>query len=146
MREPTDCCRGETVMKRATALRYCKEIHDRLTEVNGRLPTPRGEFTFITIEAVWVFGSTAKGSAQPRDLDILVKFGDEVGALQSVEEAGFDPAYYRSCGFKRPRSSRREALMWLTHGMRGVSRHYHDIESIPIDVKRSIFPTLEEIE
>ena len=129
-------------MKRATALRYCKEINRRLREVNGRVPTPRGEFAFMNVEEVWVFGSTAKGSEQPRDVDILIKFGDEVGARQSVEEVGFDPAYYRSCWIKSARSSRSEALMWLTTGMRGVSRHCADSEAVPIDVKVKIFPEM----
>lgn len=128
-------------MKRATALRYCTEINKRLHEVNGNIPTPRGEFDLVHVSKVWVFGSTAKGSQTPRDLDLLIQL-KEAGKRQTAEEVGFDPRYYRSYGMKVPRAARTEALMWLTKGMRGVSRHDYENERIEIHVKVEIYPVL----
>jgi len=129
-------------MKRATAIRYCQDINRRLLEVNGTIVTCRGEFEYVAVTKVWVFGSTAKGSESPNDLDLLIQMR-EGGQLQGVESAGFDPLIFSARGLKFPRSSRSEALMWLTKGMRNVSRHIHGEEMIEIDLKAEIYPTLE---
>lgn len=91
---------------------------------------------------IWVFGSTAKGSLNPNDLDLLIRMRAD-GVRQTWREAGVDPEYLRSCGIKAARDPKREAYMWLTRGMRMVSRHDFDVEMIEIDVKLLLWPKMD---
>ena len=59
-------------MKRELAVRYAREIAERLHRVNGIVCTPNTQFDAIAVRRVWVFGSTAKGAMFPNDLDILI--------------------------------------------------------------------------
>ena len=129
-------------MKIETALRYAKEIAKRVQDVNGLIPTPRGENEFMKVNGIWVFGSTVKGSQNPNDLDLLIDM-DYHGERQSWEKVGYDPQYYRSCGVRCARSSKEEAMKWLTKGMKKVSRHCAKSEKAPLDVKVMIYPKFE---
>jgi len=60
-------------MKRATAIRNAQQIAERLRSVTGILMTPDGNRESVRIKKAWVFGSTAKGSDQPNDLDVLLE-------------------------------------------------------------------------
>lgn len=129
-------------MKIETAKRYAAEIARRVTEVNGVILTPRGEHKFVKINRMWVFGSVVKGSLNPNDLDLLIDL-EASGDWQRWEDVGFDPAYLRRYGMRTTRKSSSEALMWLTKGMRNVSRHCTDTEKVEIDVKVMIYPIFE---
>lgn len=126
-------------MKRSTAMRYCHEIHEKLTAIGGLLETPRGQRSHLQFLKVEVFGSTVKGTLEPNDLDLLIAT-EATGVNRSWEEVGFDPAYLRATGVRIPRDSKEEAYKWLTKGMRNVSRHDAAIEMIKIDKKIEIFP------
>lgn len=129
-------------MKLETAKRYAKEVARRVAEVNGMVATPRGEREFVKINRIWVFGSTIKGSQSPNDLDLLIEL-EATGNWQNWEDVGFDPNYLRRYGVYCTRSSHNEALMWLTKGMKNVSRHCTDNEQVEIDVKVMIYPVFE---
>jgi hypothetical protein len=129
-------------MKRSTALRYCSEIHQRLIEVGGIVPTPRGEWSNVRVRNIWVFGSTAKGSIEPNDLDLLIRL-EECGRRQSWQQVGFDPAYLRRTGIRVARDPRKEALMWLSRGMKNGSRHDFESELVEIDIKLPLWPVFD---
>lgn len=129
-------------MKRSTALRYCSEIHQRLIEVGGIVPTPRGGWSHVRVHNIWVFGSTAKGSNEPNDLDLLIRL-EECGRRQSWQQVGFDPAYLRRTGIRVARDPRKEALIWLSRGMKNVSRHDFESELVEIDIKLPLWPVFD---
>ncbi len=126
-------------MKRVTALRYCIEIARRVRAVEGVIPTPFGDHQGIRVKRMWIFGSTAKGSALPNDLDLLVDYENH-GSRQAWQDVGVDLAYQRRYGMDRAKPSIDEALKWLTKGMRKVSRHTTALECAKIDVKKMIYP------
>lgn len=126
-------------MKRATALRYCREIAQRVQTVDGVIPTPFGSHQGIRIKRMWIFGSTAKGSESPNDLDLLVDYENH-GDRQSWRDVGVDLEYQRRHGVDLVKPSINEALKWLTKGMRKVSRHTTASECVEIDVKKMIYP------
>lgn len=126
-------------MKRGTALRYAREIARRVHAVNGLLATPGCCREAVRISRVWVFGSTAKGSESPNDLDLLIEIR-YAGRRRSWRQASADKAYFRAHGIRVAPSARQYALKWLTKGMRMVSRHCADEECVDIDVKTLIYP------
>ncbi|MBU2968760.1 hypothetical protein KO527_05280 [Pseudoalteromonas sp. C2R02] len=74
-------------MKRSTATKHLNTIIERLKENNGMFYTPDCDRPMVVVFDAWVFGSYAKGSDQPNDLDILFsskKFG-EFNAEASLE-------------------------------------------------------------
>lgn len=128
-------------MKRTTALKYCVEIARRLHEIDGRLPTPGYSTDFVIFEKVWVFGSTAKGSDEPNDLDILIHFGP-AGKRRTVSEGGLvDKEYFRRHSIERTHASEDYAVKWLTKGMKRVSRHWTLLEGDKVfPEKKQIYP------
>lgn len=96
----------------------------------------------MRVRNIWVFGSTAKGSEAPNDLDLLIQM-KECGSRQPWQEVGFDPEYLRSAGIRVARDSRREARMWLSRGMKGVSRHDFESELVKIDIKLRLWPVFD---
>lgn len=129
-------------MKLETALRYCKEIHRRLKEVNGVIPTPTAQYEGMKVKKVWVFGSTIKGSQNPNDLDILFHW-EPYGEKRSWQEVGYNKAYYRAHGIKATNCSSHEARKWITKGMKQVSRHDTESEATIFDLKVQIYPRFE---
>lgn len=127
-------------MRRATALRYAREIARRLHEVNGVLATPLCQREAVRIKRVWVFGSTAKGAENPNDLDVMIELDCQVGRHRSWRQARIDKQYKRRHGWRVAPSQRQYFLKWLTKGMRGVSRHCLDDDVVQLDVKTLIYP------
>ena len=132
--------KGEEV-KLETAQRYAREIHERVTGVNGLLGTPGCGREAVRIRRIWVFGSTVKGSQAPNDLDILIDL-EACGRLfaGSRNQARLDKKALSNYGIRRAVSSRDTCLQWLTAGMKKVSRHCADTEEVEIDVKVEIYP------
>ncbi len=133
-------------MRRETAVKYAHEIARRLHSVNGLLATPDCEFEAVRIARVWVFGSTVKGSLTPGDLDILIDIRPVGRRTRWVRGRKLDREYSRRYGFDKMPDSRRYALLWLTRGMRLVSRHTTDVEEVEIDVKRLIYPRFDGLD
>ena len=127
-------------MKRATALRYAREIARRLHEVNGLLATPVCNYEAVRVRRVWVFGSTAKGAENPNDLDVMIELNCMVGRHRTWRQATIDKGSYRRSGVRVARNNRDEFLKWLTKGMRGVSRHCRDQDIVVLDVQALIYP------
>lgn len=59
-------------MKRTTALRIAAEVADRLRKANGCIGTPTAYRPYVRVSRLWLFGSTAKGKAEPNDVDLLL--------------------------------------------------------------------------
>ena len=126
-------------MKRATALRYSIEIARRVHAVNGLLGTPLCDFEFVRIKRIWIFGSTAKGSQEPNDLDVLIDFV-ECGRHRTWRQTKVDKRYFHNYGIKFAPDSSYECLKWLSKGMKMVSRHNLRNEGAAIDFKKLIYP------
>ena len=129
-------------MKRATALRYSVELARRVHSVNGILSTPGCSHDAVRVSRMWVFGSTAKGSDAPNDLDVLIEL-KECGRHYTWRQARLDRRYFRAHGIRCAIESREDFLKWLTKGMRLVSRHCADSEGAVLDVKKLIYPRYE---
>lgn len=127
-------------MKIGTAIRNAMEVARRVRDVNGILATPDCGHDAVRIRRMWVFGSTVKGSLSPNDLDLLIDM--QACGRHHIYSRGrkFDKEYRRAFGMKFPPCSRKYALMWLTRGMKMVSRHCLDIETAEIDVKVMLYP------
>lgn len=126
-------------MKLETCHRYAREIARRVHSVNGLLATPLCNREAARIHAIWVFGSTVKGSQNPNDLDILIDLRP-VGRRRSWKQGSLDRRAFRNHGFRRAPCSCEYALKWLTRGMRKVSRHTTYSEYANLDVKVMIYP------
>lgn len=139
-------------MKRETALRYAREIANRVHGVGGLIATPQCNREAVRISRMWVFGSTAKGSAAPNDLDLLIELR-EVGRMRMparrriavadgmLSDGAIDRDYLRRFGIITSKKSRHQALIWLTAGMKKVSRHCTDSEGCaPFKEQRMIYP------
>lgn len=130
-------------MKLATALRYATEIARRVHSVNGVLETPTCSNHGTKFKQIWVFGSSVKGSQNPNDLDILIDH-ELVLPHRSIEQgARLDNEYLRRYGVRKGVNSGHDAFIWLTKGMKNVSRHSRHLEAIEIDVKVLIYPVDE---
>ena len=127
-------------MKRETALRYAREIARRLHEVNGLLATPVCNYEAVRVSRVWVFGSTAKGSENPNDLDVMIELRCMVGRHRTWRQSTIDKDARRRHGIRVARDNRDVFLKWLTKGMRGVSRHCRDTDCVKLDVQTLIYP------
>lgn len=129
-------------MKRETAIRYAHEIARRVHAVNGLLATPGCEFEAVRIRRIWVFGSTVKGKQNPNDLDVLIdmqyagryrvaaksryakiRTTGQHALRDSLCDGQIDKEYKRRNGWITAKSSKSYALIWLTKGMKMVSRH-----------------------
>lgn len=127
-------------MKIATALRYANEIHRRVSAINGILATPICDSDAVKIKRIWVFGSIIKGSLNPNDLDILIEMDSQAGRRMTWKQTKIDKQYRRRYGISIPPSAKTYALIWLTKGMKMVSRHCLPDEAIVIDRKVLIYP------
>ena len=127
-------------MKRATALRYAREIARRLHEVNGLLATPVCKHEAVRVRRVWVFGSTAKGAENPNDLDVMIELDCMVGRHKTWQQTTIDKEARKRFGVRVARDNRTVFLKWLTKGMRGVSRHCRDMDGVVLDVQTLIYP------
>lgn len=127
-------------MKLAVALRYAEEVRRRIKSVNGLYATPLCQRECVSIRAVWVFGSTVKGSQEPNDLDILIDCR-EVGRVKNWKQSSLDKRYLRNHGLRFPPGSTNDLLKWLTKGMKKVSRHLaHAEQGIDLRPMVMIYP------
>lgn len=145
-------------MKRATALKNATKIADRLRGINGIYCSPLCDDDFLKVKRVWLFGSTAKGSENPNDLDIFV----ELLPKRSYRRKGRDPMFRNNHtlhgsykprksnrSFITPTSARDEFAKWLRKNMPRTSIHFVDWERDffeQLDCKKMIYPinTLDE--
>lgn len=127
-------------MKRETALKYSQEIARRVHSVNGILATPLCSFSAVRIKRVWVFGSTAKGKANPNYLDVLIDWED-CGEGRSWRQGKLDKRYLKSYGIRVAIESGDELYKWLTKGMKMVTKHDYRYEDT--DFKKMIYPKYE---
>jgi predicted nucleotidyltransferase len=100
-------------MKLETALRYANEVARRVRSVSGLLAAPLCRSEAVTIKRIWVFGSTAKASITPNDLDLLIEM-TSVGRRYTHDQARIDKECYRRYGYLRAPRSDQAALTWLT--------------------------------
>ena len=129
-------------MKRSSAFRYSEEIARRVHAVNGLLATPLCGPEAVRISRVWVFGSAAKGSQSPNDLDVLIELRP-CGRRRRWENGAIDRDLRRRMGIKVAQCSPPYTLKWLTKGMKMVSRHTTFSETAELDVKKLIYPRYE---
>ena len=131
-------------MRRELAIRYARQVADRVHSVNGLLATPNCIRDAVRISRIWVFGSTVKGSDFPNDLDLLIE-AREVGRTTGWKRGRkLDKYQLRTHGCRLMPHGEREMLIWLTRGMKKVSRHMTYMETVEtIDVKRLIYPRWE---
>lgn len=114
-------------MKLEVALRHAREIASRLANASGKIDTPNGAHEAMQIEALWLFGSAAKGAENPNDIDLLYK-GGTVGQYRNAEIVGHDPAYLRRHGIRVPRSTETLALQELRRGLKMIRFHRLEID------------------
>lgn len=60
-------------MKRKTAITNLNKIIEKLHSINGIYCAPLCDNEFVKVKRAWVFGSVAKGSENPNDLDIFIE-------------------------------------------------------------------------
>lgn len=137
-------------MKRSTAIKNINTIIRRVKSVNGLLGTPKHRYDFVKIKRVWLFGSTAKGSTNPNDIDIFVEIiniGPHFSASKHTDRY-FDKQFFRSCGVKLSGDSSQYAVKWLKKNMKMVSIHLvgHDLIFDELDVKIMLYPRNDLIE
>lgn len=63
-------------MNRILAVKNLYRVLQRVRNINGIFATPHENHEFVKIKSVWLFGSVAKGSEKPNDIDIFVELLD----------------------------------------------------------------------
>lgn len=59
-------------MKRERAVQNLYRVLQRIRYINGLLSTFLDDHEYVKIKSAWLFGSLAKGSDQPNDVDIFI--------------------------------------------------------------------------
>lgn len=154
-------------MKRATAIKNLNNIIKKIRSVNGIYATPLCNEEFLKIKRVWVFGSVAKGSDLPNDLDIFVETLSFKDSRQPIRKGR--QKMYRTTdshrklhgGYKMDKSTRNrsvpssvssksELCKWLRAGAQKISIHFVGEDEIfeTLDCKCLVYPRndFEEIE
>jgi predicted nucleotidyltransferase len=128
---------GVTVMKRATALRYAREISQQLHQCHGVIDTALHEFNDVIVHRVSVFGSTAKGSEAPNDLDLMVEFsyGEKNAGARLLDRTA-----KRNYGYWLSESASDAMVHWFRKGRKMVSVHSPAWDATEPDVMREIYP------
>ena len=127
-------------MKIDLAERYAQRIAERCKSVNGLLATPLCDFEAVRIHQVWIFGSTVKGSQEPNDLDVMVRY-NQVGRRRNWRQGKLDLQARRSWGYSRAICASKEMYKWLSKGMKHVSRHNYEAEKgLDLGVMVMIYP------
>lgn len=122
-------------MRRATALRAAETIAARVKAHGGLIGTPHADYEAVRIKRVWLFGSTAKGSEAPNDVDILLEY-IRCGRHQlcgkwrryRASNAKLAKRYYRSTGIKTAICAANEALRHLRGALKMVRFHSFDVD------------------
>lgn len=136
---------GYLELKRSTALKNVAEIARRLNVINGNLSTPKHNHNYIRIKRAWVFGSVAKGSDAPNDIDIFIELyrvGKRYGAHEKYSDRFLDKDYCRRYGIQVVKSAEIYAIQWLRKGMKNVSVHTVENDKVfeDLDLKILIYP------
>jgi predicted nucleotidyltransferase len=131
-------------MKRSTALKYCLEITKRVHQVNGLIPTPNCQYEGMKVLQIWIFGSTAKGSKTPNDLDLLIDW-ELHGKCFKYPEVRKWNSLSKHIGIAVAYPSQYDANKWITKGMLKISVHdlYMEKELANVPEKRMIYPIYE---
>lgn len=146
-------------MKRQTALRNLDKIIQKVRSINGIYPTPLCDFDFVKVQRMWVFGSVAKGSMEPDDLDIFIElYGHGLSwdqprlkAKRKVFRKGSDLGVFTHGSYKKgrvrnhielPPNALKEFEQWLTKGTKKTSIHIvgHDNIFDRLDCKYLVYP------
>lgn len=129
-------------MKRERALRYCREIHDQLVLAGGMLHTPNYSHEHVLFKKVWLFGSTAKGSLSPRDVDILYHIELIGPNFRRNTELVMDTrvSKQRFWGGDYPMQTSEAAYKWLRRRRPMVSLHSTEYERAIFPDKIQIYP------
>jgi predicted nucleotidyltransferase len=110
-------------LSRLTAFKYAKTIHERLKSIDGVFLGIDSDFRYEIVMDAWVFGSMAKGSQNPNDLDILYNY-----KLLSIREEhgtiGIEDQFFK----------------FITDGLKQVSLHDMDDNCLAKDHKIEIYP------
>ena len=124
-------------MKRATALRMAHTVAARLRAACGLIGTPGTSSEALRVRRAWLFGSTAKGSLSPNDVDILLEMSP-VGRRFTTSRiakhygvhggARIDKGYYRRCGIPLPMDATTVGLLHLRGHMKRLSLHNYAID------------------
>lgn len=139
-------------MKRNTALKNLNLIITRLHVVNGILGTPKHNYDFVRIKRAWVFGSVAKGSENPNDLDIFIEVINDANKLKyypnqlkhtdRFADKSYHGTYLKHAGLVKTKDAIDYAIKWLRQCAQKVSVHVVDHDEIfsELDVKYLIYP------
>ena len=153
-------------VKRQTALKNLEKIIAKAHSINGIYMTYGESHECVKIKRMWVFGSVAKGSNEPNDLDIFIEVitpnNRRRKGCQKIYRTLSKPQFLESCqtdkklhGMFIPRRSKKYTIgvpnmkisiesftKWLTKGMQKVSIHYVGYDSVfdTLDVKYLIYP------
>lgn len=124
-------------MKRATALRMAHTVAARLRAACGLIGTPGTCSEAVRVRRAWLFGSTAKGSLSPNDVDILIEM-NPVGRQFTTERiaqvfgvrggARVDKSYYRRYGIELPMDAVHEVRRHLRGHMKMLRLHNYAID------------------
>lgn len=146
-------------MKRQTALKNLDKIIQKVRSINGIYPTPLSDVDFVKIKRMWVFGSVAKGSKNPNDLDIFIEiYGDGFKGVQPIRKGkkkvfryNKEKGYFLQGCFKKgvvrlgnecQPSAMKEVEKWLRQGTQKTSIHIvgHDDIFKRLDCKYLVYP------
>ncbi|WP_227430766.1 nucleotidyltransferase domain-containing protein [Psychrobacter sp. I-STPA6b] len=145
-------------MKRATALKNLNRIICKIHSINGIYATPLCNNEFVKIKKAWVFGSVAKGSEAPNDLDIFIEVAshklssnrDRKGRRKIFRHAKHQIRLHG--GFKADKTtghsvptilnSHNELCKWLRKGTKKTSIHFVGEDEVfeTLDYKVLIYP------
>lgn len=148
-------------MKRSSALKNIKKMVDKVRMVNGILSTPLHDSHFVKVKRMWLFGSVAKGSDEPNDIDIFVELAGEVNSINLPrvyrgKYAHFlkhkrrygglkldkQSAQWKNLRVAAPPRSSETFIKWLRKDMRKISIHVvgHDEIFEKLDTKVMLYP------
>jgi hypothetical protein len=110
-------------MQRKTAIKNAMTVTSRLRKCCGLIGTSGATTDCMKVRRAWIFGSTAKGSEAPNDLDVLLECYS-VGKWRPKQARmlrGRDGARYKMSGF-------RVLSNYLSAGMKMIRIHSYDID------------------
>lgn len=139
-------------MKYETAIKNAREIAARIKKVNGLIGTPGCEYDVFKIRRAWLFGSTAKGKSNPGDVDILIE-GHAVGrrlfagcrANRGVpwSNALADKEFKRRYGISVSKSSKMNAVLFLTKNMKMIRVHDYSVDGEIAYPRIMLYPRID---
>ncbi len=134
-------------MRRETAMSHVRRIAQHLKRINGILATPNTQYPAAVIRRAWVFGSTAKGSPEPADVDILLDMR-AVGE-RTLQKRGlpFDKNAWKCWRVKIVPETIPAAVEALRENMRNVSFHLlAEDAALQLGPLQMIYPRLDFVD